>query len=167
MVPSSNPQFSPVIAYGYENSSALIWDGMGNRLWLAGRDSHADASVATLQTDAGPRTAWPWSPVGVALQGPPPDAGNAPRVTMTLDRSGRSRSVWFVSAPGAVDRGVVQNDRQLPLVPVMFGAIADVATVVGGPDASLLLVAESAQSPTHVSQIWRLDRFIPKTIKLS
>jgi hypothetical protein len=52
-------------------------------------------------------------------------------------------------------------------VPVMFGAIADVATVVGGPDASLLLVAESAQSPTHVSQIWRLDRFIPKTIKLS
>jgi len=166
-VPSSNPQFSPVIAYGYENSSALIWDGRGNKLWLAGRNSQADASVATLRTDASPRTAWPWSPVGVALQGPPPDAGNAPRVTMTLDRGGRSRSVWFVSVPGMVYRGRVQDDRQLPLAPVTFGAIADVATVVGGPDASLVLVSESAQSPTHVSQIWRLDRIVPKMIKLS
>ena len=167
-VPSANPQFSPVIAHGYAHASALVWDGVGNRLWLAGEDPRLPTSVAILQTDTSSRTPWPWAPVGVALQGSPSNETAAPRLTITSDRGGRSRSIWVVPSPGMVYRGVVESDdRQLPLTRVTFGGIADVATVVGGPDASLVLISESSQQSGRSSRIWRLDRIVPKVIRLS
>jgi len=167
-VPSTNPEFSPVIAYGYAYPSALVWDGVGHQLWLAGGDSRSSTSVATLQTDANARTPWPWAPVGVALQGAPASETAAAHVTMTTDRGGQARSLWVVPSPGMVYRAVVQsNERQLPLARVTFGSIADVATVVGGPDSSLVLVSEQAQLTIRSSRIWRLDRMVPKVLRLS
>jgi hypothetical protein len=167
-VPSSNPALSPVIAHGYAHPSALVWDGAGNRLWLAGSDARTATAVATLQTDDNARMPWPWSPIGVALEGVAASTASTPRVTMTINRGGQSRSLWVVPAPGQVYRATVQsNDRQLPFARVMFGTIADVVTVVGGPDGSLLLISESAQPSVRSSRIWRLDRIVPKVIRLS
>jgi hypothetical protein len=167
-VPSANPGFSPVIAHGYAHPSALVWDAAGHQLWLAGSDSRTTTPVATLQTEANARAPWPWSPIGVVLEGVASEPASTPHVTMTTDRGGQSRTLWVVPAPGQVYRARVEsNDRQLPLARVMFGTIADVATVVGGPGVSLVLLSESAQPSVRSSRIWRLDRIVPKAIRLS
>jgi hypothetical protein len=158
-VPRGNPTASPVIAQGYARPTALLWDGVEGQLWLAGQDARSSITVATLPARILGRGAWPQSPLGVQLQGDRYAAARAPRLTLTADPVTASRSAWLVSAPGEIQRGLVQaGESILQLSAVELGLLRNVNLIVERGSSGLIVVSTGDQPSGRSSQIWELTR---------
>jgi hypothetical protein len=154
-VPRSNPTASPVIAQGYAEPTALVWDRVDRQLWLAGQDARSLMNVATIPARMLGRSDWPQSPLGVQLQGDRYAAARAPRLTLTADTVTASRSAWLVSAPGEIQRGLVQaGESVLQLSTVELGLLRGVNLIVERGSSGLVVVSTTDQR----SQVWALTR---------
>ena len=159
-VPRANPAPSPVLAQGYAQPEALVWDGAGGRLLLSGADPRSPVTVSavpvTASQSSSPSAQWPWSPLAVVLEGRRQAGDRAPSLSLTGGVDPAARTLWVVSAPGVVQRAIVAAaDYELQLADVGFGPLGAVTQVADGPAGSLFVVA--ADAAAGLSSVWSLS----------
>jgi len=151
-VPATNPQASPVIAYGYASPSSIVWDAVARRLWLSGTDPRW-GPVSTLEIEGYDRADWPWLPSPAVPASQASSAVSALALT-AASSSDRSRHVWLLQEAGDPQRAAVDpNHGLLRFNPVEVEMLGQVRGVAAGTRGSLLVVSQSGAGG---SELWRL-----------